>query len=287
MRTETLSRRKVKSAVGRVAVLAVAVFCQLAIASPAAAAAPRYIMVSGPSYHRPVLLDDWRENHQLLLEIASSPLASSSLASGLTSRPSARLALFWGWGSERPAHPADAFSKGTFYPRYRGLPAIVQVMVDGDDRPRVLAARVLSRLERRGVAVNARGFGCPVSLPARSPEAGGFNYGTPLLRLGMYWDDGVLVAGAMRDGSVAATVASDGTIDQKVGWWRAAGALRIVGRRLDGAASPLRSHVPDGYGEQGFQATGLAFPTTGCWRVTGTSGSGALSYVVWVSTIRR
>ncbi len=46
-----------------------------------------------------------------------------------------------------------------------------------------------------------------------------------------------------------------------------AGKLRIDGHRLDGQAPPLTAHVPDGYGDSGFQSTGITFPTEGCWRV--------------------
>jgi hypothetical protein len=55
----------------------------------------------------------------------------------------------------------------------------------------------------------------------------------------------------------------------KFGWLRGVlGKLQIEGR-LDGEEPPLRSEVPDGYGDRGFQATYLIFPTPGCWEVTG------------------
>jgi hypothetical protein len=69
----------------------------------------------------------------------------------------------------------------------------------------------------------------------------------------------------------------------KVQWWRTAtGSLAITGRRLDGPAPPLAAQIPDGYGETGFQATGLDFPTPGCWEVTGTVAQRALRFVVAV-----
>lgn len=251
------------------------------VASSAQAAAPRYVMVSGPAYHRPVLLDDWLEIHRLLLAIAGSPLASQQVVSRLGSRPSAELGLFWGWGAEPPSHPADAPFTGTFYPKYRGQPAVMRVQVNADDRPRVVGRWVLELLARRGVVVSAGGPTCPVSEP--STTTSGYTYGNGRLRVAMYWDDGVVVAGPTRDGAVYATADRTGTIHQKVGWWRARGVLHIVGRRLDGDRAVLRSRVPEGYGGRGFQPTELLFPTTGCWRVTATAGSGRLSYVVWVS----
>jgi hypothetical protein len=59
---------------------------------------------------------------------------------------------------------------------------------------------------------------------------------------------------------------------QKIAWWRekgsAYGKLRVSGQRLDAEAPPLRAHIPSGYATTwGFQASGLYFPTAGCWRV--------------------
>jgi hypothetical protein len=68
----------------------------------------------------------------------------------------------------------------------------------------------------------------------------------------------------------------------KVGWFRPAGAtLEITGQRLDGQASPLEAHVPCCYPTR-FQATGLVFPTEGCWTVTARAAESELSFVVWV-----
>jgi hypothetical protein len=53
-------------------------------------------------------------------------------------------------------------------------------------------------------------------------------------------------------------------------WWRGVrGKIEIEGRRLDAPAPPLRAWIPDGYDHSSFQATGLSFPTEGCWEVTG------------------
>jgi len=72
-------------------------------------------------------------------------------------------------------------------------------------------------------------------------------------------------------------------IATKFPWDRvAAGRLRVEGRRLDAPAPPLRALVPDGYGPNGFQATGLVFPTPGCWEVTGTVDEDTLRFVLSV-----
>lgn len=78
-------------------------------------------------------------------------------------------------------------------------------------------------------------------------------------------------------------VASDGSISTKFGWWWiTAGALTVSGRRLDAQAPPLRASVPDGYGTEGFQASGVSFPTDGCWEVTGAAGGAELRFVTFV-----
>lgn len=68
----------------------------------------------------------------------------------------------------------------------------------------------------------------------------------------------------------------------KVGWFRPAGAkLEITGQRLDAQAPPLEAHVPCCYPTR-FQATGIYFPTEGCWEVTAKAADSVLSFVVRV-----
>jgi hypothetical protein len=133
---------------------------------------------------------------------------------------------------------------------------------------------------------------CTPTLPTRSarptatPSAAGFNYGNGGLRAQLGWPRGTLAAGILPDGGSRATVAEDGSIHAKLGWWRGGpGTLRITGRRLDADAAPLRAHVPTGYGAKGFQPTGLVFPTVGCWRVVGQVGDARLTFVVKVTRL--
>jgi len=78
----------------------------------------------------------------------------------------------------------------------------------------------------------------------------------------------------------------DGTLGMKWPWWRGVrGPLIIEGRRLDGPAGPLRASIPAGYGQTGFQSTGLMFPTSGCWEVTGRVGAESLTFVAHVMKI--
>ena len=68
----------------------------------------------------------------------------------------------------------------------------------------------------------------------------------------------------------------------KVGWFRPEGAeLVISGERLDGRAPPMESKVTCCYPTR-FQASGLYFPTEGCWKVTARAGASELSFVVEV-----
>ena len=68
----------------------------------------------------------------------------------------------------------------------------------------------------------------------------------------------------------------------KVGWFKPEGAeLIITGQRLDGKAPALESHVPCCYPTR-FQATGLYFPTGGCWEVNAKAADKELSFIVWL-----
>jgi hypothetical protein len=81
-------------------------------------------------------------------------------------------------------------------------------------------------------------------------------------------------------------VTSDGALGMKFGWYRGVrGRLTIEGRRLDGDATPLRSEVNNGYGDTGFQATYVIFPTPGCWEVTGRVADASVTFITRVVKI--
>jgi len=68
----------------------------------------------------------------------------------------------------------------------------------------------------------------------------------------------------------------------KVGWFRPAGAeLDITGRRIDAESPPLEAHASCCYTTR-FQASGLYFPTQGCWEVTAKAEDRILSFIVFV-----
>jgi hypothetical protein len=95
----------------------------------------------------------------------------------------------------------------------------------------------------------------------------------------MLWPDGTV---SFRKGGPG-QVLPDGALAMKLPWQRGIrGKLAIRGRRLDAPAAPLRADIPDGYGDIGFQATALIFPTPGCWEVTGKVGNAELTFVTRV-----
>jgi hypothetical protein len=131
---------------------------------------------------------------------------------------------------------------------------------------------------------SAGAFRCPVTAPngARyDKEPAGGNHGNDALVTGL-WPDGKVVFKPGGPGSVS----EDGALGMKWPWWRLVqGSLTLQGRRLDAAAPPMRAHIPHGYGDTGFQATGLIFPTPGCWEVTGSVAEASLTFVTEVVKI--
>lgn len=68
----------------------------------------------------------------------------------------------------------------------------------------------------------------------------------------------------------------------KVLWIRPQGTqLTIAGRRLDSNAAPAKATIPCCY-RTGFQASGLAFPTEGCWQVSAKAGTSELTFITRV-----
>ena len=69
------------------------------------------------------------------------------------------------------------------------------------------------------------------------------------------------------------------TLGTKVLWVRPSGlALSITARRLDGDAVPVSISLPAT--PRTFQPSGLAFPTSGCWEVMGSTGENTLRFTI-------
>jgi hypothetical protein len=128
---------------------------------------------------------------------------------------------------------------------------------------------------------------CPVTLPIGAAPSG---QDRPFAESALAFGNSQLwVVPIQQDGVIRADsrmIESDGSISTKFGWWRITpGTLTISGRRLDAPAPALRADVPDGYGSSEFQASGVWFPTEGCWEITGTVGNATLSFVAFVRRI--
>lgn len=86
--------------------------------------------------------------------------------------------------------------------------------------------------------------------------------------------------------AVDGVVGPDGSVSIKAPWWRGPGVrgqVRLRARRLDAPAPRVdRTVSSSGYGLTGFQATGLALPTTGCWKVSGSVAHATLTFVTLV-----
>ena len=127
---------------------------------------------------------------------------------------------------------------------------------------------------------------CPVTIgrksdisPAEFFGAGSAHWNGNLY-VGALWPDGTIV---FRPGG-AGSVYPDGSVGMKIAWYRGNGLhgkLAIRGKRLDAPAPPLRADFSD-YGDTGFQASTVIFPTEGCWQVTGIVGDARVTFVTRV-----
>jgi hypothetical protein len=145
-----------------------------------------------------------------------------------------------------------------------------------------LTGSSLSADTRAAVGTNAASP-CAVTLPngttapsqVKSPY--GYRHGTLWVEL---WPYGVTLVGK-------SDITSDGWLAVKVPWYRfGKGTLKIAATRLDKPARPARADVPSGYGNSGFQASSIYFPSEGCWKITGTVGHTKLTYVTIVLTTK-
>lgn len=93
----------------------------------------------------------------------------------------------------------------------------------------------------------------------------------------------VLSSDGTIDGRAAGDVLPDGSVRIKFPWWRTArGALEISGYSSSAEGS-IRAHIPDGYGDSGFQASAITFPRPGCWTVRARAGSARLTFTVLIA----
>ena len=128
----------------------------------------------------------------------------------------------------------------------------------------------------------------PVALTPPAPAATGPNAGLVFQadgRTTFLFGNEALVVALPVDGTIHPADPSRGLPGGvKFAWDRLAhGELTISTRRLDAATAPAAADVPGGYGDTGFQVSGLNFPAPGCWQVSGTVGGKTLTFVVNVA----
>jgi hypothetical protein len=126
-------------------------------------------------------------------------------------------------------------------------------------------------------------MGCPLTKPVQAPAS----IGEALFGWKLAYGNADLWVGGLGEGGIIEVrpsfVNPDGSIGWKLGWYPLTpGKLAISGRRLDDQAPPATGDVPDGYGTHDFQASGVYFPTEGCWEVTGRAGGAPLTFVTFV-----
>lgn len=130
-------------------------------------------------------------------------------------------------------------------------------------------------------------YSCPITLPngTRNPLRPPGCSGKVLPEQGFYGNhgNGKLWVTLPENGILRLKPMEDGRLGKKFPWWRhVCGRLTITGRRLDAPSQPLEASIPEGYGDTGFQATGVHFSTEGCWEVTGRAGDAELTFVLEV-----
>jgi hypothetical protein len=125
---------------------------------------------------------------------------------------------------------------------------------------------------------------CPTTLPnGRTPPGETANqqhYGNGELFTAL-WPGGVLTFHPSGPGEIR----PDGSLAMKFPWWRGEGirgSIEVSGTRLDRRGSGVTAEMPAGYGDTGFQASALVFPSEGCWEVTARVGDAELTFIVEV-----
>ena len=127
-------------------------------------------------------------------------------------------------------------------------------------------------------------FDCPTTLPnGRTPpgETANQNHHGNAELFTALWPGGEIPFHPSGLGEIR----PDGSLAMKFPWWRGEGIrgpIEVSGRRLDRPGSGVTAEMPTGYGDIGFQASALVFPSEGCWQVTASVGEAELSVVVEV-----
>jgi hypothetical protein len=149
----------------RVRLVATCALAALWLAPAAGAAAPRIIMVTGPTLQKPVFLTDYLENLDLMIafqrgrEIAEGRVVDPK---ELRRRPYVELWLFWGEDQWEPyvsegrlaeLRREQANQSGRFYPAFGRRDAVMNLDVPGS---RKATAKLLNILARYGIPTRVK-----------------------------------------------------------------------------------------------------------------------------------
>jgi hypothetical protein len=152
--------------------------------------------------------------------------------------------------------------------------AAVLVAADGSGSGRRPAAEPGRSLTVPALGRSPRG--CPVTNPGWRRPPGG--------KEGRLWVAFGPTGGIYRVPRF--NVGPDGSLGVKIAWQRGPGVrgrVRVEAQRLDRYAPPVRRVISaGGYGLTGIQASGIAFPSAGCWRVTASAGGARVTFVLLV-----
>jgi hypothetical protein len=127
-------------------------------ASSAHAASPRIVIISGKPLERQVVISDWGKISQVVAGVAAARVAPRT---HLANRPRLTFSMFWGpkWNdylssgkSATALRPRQADQSGSFYPAWRGRPALIDLPWYGQ-WPRPVPASALLILKRYGVPI--------------------------------------------------------------------------------------------------------------------------------------
>jgi hypothetical protein len=157
------------------------------------------------------------------------------------------------------------------------------------DEPEPRATTAVAQSPRSPTPDDAGVSACPIShraaredLPIQVVRAVlGHYHGPPVENIG-YWVGNDALWVELPQG--AEVVKGPGErLNEKFPWVRLVrGQIEIEGRRLDAPAPAARGDASTGNGPIGFNSSGIRFPTTGCWEITGTISGHQLTFVVGV-----
>lgn len=174
------------------------------------------------------------------------------------------------WIQMLKGHKAECYMHLARYPVECGLLSLMVLSL--------AVCQTTSTRDKQGVHAASR---CQVTLPNGSQPP------TDMLSGPQMHGNGKLWVALPADGILYVTKDPNGELGAKLPWWRGAhGKLVIEGHKIGVPEETFRSYVPGGYGDTGFQSTGVYFRSTGCWQIVGKIGSSELQFTEQVELLK-